>query len=194
MIPTKRWSGVFSTAALVGLLSVAPALAQQATDSKVNTAPTAAAGATSDPQKDSPAARLMPKGMMMGPGPIRAEALAALCDPRNAGFAGWRIDRFEQALTVTEEQAKKLEDFKTASAKALETIVAACPGEPPLTPTGRLEMMEKRLASLLEAVKTLRGAFDPFYASLTDEQKAKLTADERGRGWRWEQRAERPRR
>ncbi len=98
--------------------------------------------------------------------------------------------------TLTEEQAKKLEDFKTASAKALETIVAACPGEPPLTPTGRLEMMEKRLASLLDAVKTLRGAFDPFYASLTDEQKAKLTADERGRRWRWEhaERADRPRR
>ena len=46
-------------------------------------------------------------------------------------------------------------------------------------------MMEKRYAALLDATKALRMAFDPFYASLTDEQKARLTADHRGRGWRW---------
>ena len=38
---------------------------------------------------------------------------------------------------------------------------------------------------MLQAVKTLRPAFDVFYASLNDEQKAKL--DEAGpRRWGWQ--------
>ena len=46
--------------------------------------------------------------------------------------------------------------------------------------------MEKRLTAQLDAVKALRTSFDPFYASLSDEQKARLAADPRGRFWRWE--------
>jgi hypothetical protein len=89
-------------------------------------------------------------------------------------------------LSLTDEQKTKLEDFKAASAKALDDLVKSCPKDVPLTPTGRLEMMEKRYTALLDATKALRAAFDPLYASLTDEQKARLTADQRGRGWRWQ--------
>jgi Spy/CpxP family protein refolding chaperone len=127
----------------------------------------------------------------MGPGTLRPEAMSVMCDPRSAGFTGWRIERLEQALSLTEEQKQKLEDMKAASVKAVETIVKACPAEAPITASGRLELMERRLTALLDATKTLRAAFDPFYASLTDEQKARMTADERGRRWRWERSAER---
>jgi hypothetical protein len=46
--------------------------------------------------------------------------------------------------------------------------------------------MEKRLEAMLLAVKTLRPAFESFYATLTDEQKARLgEAGPRRWGWRW---------
>jgi hypothetical protein len=45
--------------------------------------------------------------------------------------------------------------------------------------------MEKRLEAMLAAVKTVRPAFDAFYASLTSEQKTAL--DRVGpRHWRWQ--------
>jgi hypothetical protein len=51
---------------------------------------------------------------------------------------------------------------------------------------GRMELMEKRLDAMLQAVKIVRPAFDSFYASLTDEQKTRLnTSSGPGRFWRW---------
>ncbi len=43
--------------------------------------------------------------------------------------------------------------------------------------------MEKRIAAILRAVTLVRPAFDAFYASLSDEQKARLDAGPRR--WRW---------
>jgi hypothetical protein len=166
--------------ALAALVSPGPASAQQPARPGSNTA-----GATDQSNPDQKRS-LMPKGMMMGPQAINEDALGRLCDPRTAGFTGWRVAQFERQLSLTDEQKTRLEDFKAASAKALDDLVTSCPKEVPLTPSGRLEMMEKRYTALLEATKALRTAFDPFYASLTDEQKARITADERGRGWRWQ--------
>ena len=48
----------------------------------------------------------------------------------------------------------------------------------------RRELMEKRLETMLAAMKTVRPAFDAFYATLSAEQKAKL--DQAGpRRWGW---------
>ena len=63
-------------------------------------------------------------------------------------------------------------------------ISAACPQDIPASAPARLEAMEKRLDTMLQAIKTVRPAFDAFYATLTDEQKAKLNgAGPRGWGW-----------
>jgi hypothetical protein len=45
--------------------------------------------------------------------------------------------------------------------------------------------MEKRLDTMLQAVRTVRPAFDAFYATLTSEQKTALNrAGPRHWGWR----------
>jgi LTXXQ motif family protein len=184
--PSRALAGAVALAALL----VTPAFAQQ-------TAPTqpAPAGAQAGPptstvpsnlSQSEPKPQYMPPGMMMGPASMSADATGRACDPRSAGFTGWRIAAFEKALDLSEDQKKKLEDFKAASAKALDAMVTDCSTKTVLTPTGQLEAMEKRLAAQLEAVKALRTSFDPFYASLSDEQKARLAADPRGRFWRWE--------
>ena len=86
----------------------------------------------------------------------------------------------------TEAQRAALKELKTASIKAADTIAAACPPSLPETPTDRLELMEKRLDAMLHAVKTVRPAFDAFYATLTSDQKAALNrVGPRRWGWRW---------
>jgi hypothetical protein len=113
-----------------------------------------------------------------------------MCSPRAAGLAEWRIARIEQRVQPTDEQRPKLNELREASAKAAKIMTAACPTEIPQSPVARLELMEKRLNTMLEAVKVVRPAFEAFYKSLTSEQQARLNvAGPRGwgwRGWRWQ--------
>ena len=128
-------------------------------------------------------------GMMMGPGMMRGRGMAGrFCSPGAAGFSGWRIAAIEQAIKPDEAQQKKLDEFKAASAKAAETMRNACPTDIPATPSARMDLMEKRMEAMLQAIKTVRPAFDGFYNSLTDEQKAKLNATSPGARRFWQDR------
>ncbi len=189
--PSRAIAGAVALAALL----VTPAFAQQTAPNQGAPTQAAPTGAQANPPtttapsnlaQTEPKPQYMPPGMMMGPATMSPDAMGRQCDPRSAGLTGWRIASFEKALDLTEDQKKKLEEFKAASAKALDAMVADCSTKTVLTPTGQLEAMEKRLTAQLDAVKALRSSFDPFYASLSDEQKARLAADPRGRFWRWE--------
>jgi hypothetical protein len=104
-------------------------------------------------------------------------------------MAEWRIDRLERIIKPTDAQRAKLDDLKAASAKSVETMRATCNTELPATVPGRMEAMEKRLEAMLQAVKSVRPAFDAFYGTLTDEQKQRLNANTGpGRFWRWRDR------
>ena len=125
------------------------------------------------------------RGMMMGPGMMGGSGMGAMCDPRGAGLAEWRMERIERLISPTEAQRAALDDLRTASAKAAEIVAAACPREFPASATARLELMEKRLDAMQRAIKTVRPAFDAFYATLNEEQKARInTSGPRHWGWR----------
>jgi hypothetical protein len=126
---------------------------------------------------------------MMGPGMMGRGGFRRACDAGAAGFAGWRTDRVEQTLNLTEAQRAKFDEFKAASEKAIETARAACPSETPSTTIGYMQAMEKRLDAISGAVKTIRPSLEAFYATLSDEQKAALdTSSGRGRFWHWHDR------
>jgi LTXXQ motif family protein len=128
---------------------------------------------------------MMGPGMMMGPGPMGHGGLSGMCSPAAAGFAGWRIDRLEQLIKPTEAQRSKFDELKAASNKASEAMRLACPTEVPATTVGRMEAMEKRMDAMLQSIKTMRPALEAFYATLSDEQKARLDSPPgRGRFWR----------
>lgn len=123
-------------------------------------------------------------GMMMGPGMMGMGGFGFMCNPRSAGFAEWRMEEIEAAVRPTEAQRAALGELRAASTKAAETIAASCPASLPAKSTERLELMERRLESMLQAVKIVRPAFDSFYALLDDRQKARL--DMTGpRQWGW---------
>lgn len=126
----------------------------------------------------------MGPGMMMGPGRWSRGGMRGMCSPQAAGFGAWRLEQIEQVVKPDDRQRKAFDDLRAASDKAAKTLSEACPNEIPRTVSARLAFMETRMSAMLDAVKTVRPAFDAFYATLGDEQKRKLD-ESRPRRWGW---------
>jgi hypothetical protein len=93
------------------------------------------------------------------------------CGGLAPGVTDLPIQRIEQSIHPTGNQVPGLERLKAASSGANDILKASCPGEIPLTPPGRLDVVEKRLGAMIQAVQVVRGPLDDFYNSLTDEQR-----------------------
>ncbi len=88
-------------------------------------------------------------------------------------------DEIARAITLTDEQQFDLDKLKQASSKAAEELQASCSKQAPRAIEGRLQDAHRRVASLIQAVEIIRPAMDSFYASLSDQQKAALSAQAR---------------
>lgn len=113
-----------------------------------------------------------------------------VCRGDVAEKADHMLVRIEHRVKPTDDQKAAFDEFKTAARSAAGKLREACPkspertenGErpPAKTPIERLAQAQTGLETSLEALKTFRPAAEKFYATLSDEQKAKL--DRRGRG------------
>ena len=136
----------------------------------------------------------MGPGMMSGPGMrghwmMGRRGFGAMCHPGASGFAEWRADRIAELVKLTDAQRGKFDEFKAASIKSAEVMRNACQADVPETIVGRTEAMEKRMDTMLQAIRTMRPALEAFYATLSDEQKARLDSNYgRGRFGRWRDR------
>jgi hypothetical protein len=172
MNPRKLFAGaLFAGCALAVMSAASPALAQ----------------AGSMAGKASRGYVLMP-GVMTGPGAIGPIGRRRFCDARSAGLTQLRTDWVARLLKPNEAQDKALDALAEASGKAIDMFAASCPRRAPRlqTATAQFEMMERRMDTAVQAVKTVRPAFDAFYGALDDRQKAKV--DELGpkrSGWLW---------
>jgi LTXXQ motif family protein len=133
---------------------------------------------------------------MMGPGMMGPGGMwgGGMCSPRGAGLAEWRVARIDRLVRPTDAQRPKLEELRKASVRAGEIIAAACPTDIPQSPVARLELMEKRMNAMLEALKVVRPAFTEFYNALDANQQSQLNVAGprrwgwQGQGWqRWRQ-------
>jgi hypothetical protein len=102
--------------------------------------------------------------------------LVQFCDERTPGVTDLPIDRIARAVQPTPAQRAALDNLRDASAKAADELKAKCPSYQALTPTGRVETMEKRLEATLGAIRTVQPALTKFYDSLSDEQKARFNS------------------
>ncbi|MBN8956718.1 MAG: Spy/CpxP family protein refolding chaperone [Rhizobiales bacterium] len=112
-------------------------------------------------------------------------ALAPLCSPRLGEAVDFYLEGIDEIVQPTNAQRPKYDDLKQAASKAREEAANGCNAEVPITPTGRLEVIQARLDAVLRAVRTLRPALDAFYESLSDEQKAhfnQMVGEPRRRG------------
>jgi hypothetical protein len=96
------------------------------------------------------------------------------CGGDKAGLTSLPIEAIEDAVQPKGDQQAALDRLNEASGKAVDALQAACPDTIPLTPVGRLEVMEQRLDAMVTAANTVKPALDDFYASLSPEQKARF--------------------
>jgi hypothetical protein len=151
--------------------------------------------ATAAAQPTAPGPGIMGPGMMTGPGMMgswmmgRRGGLGGTCNPAATGFVEWRADRLVEAIKLSDAQRARFDEFKAASIKSAEVMRNACLTDVPDTIVARTEAMEKRMDTMLQAVKTMRPALEAFYATLSDEQKSRIDSNSgRGRFWRWRDR------
>jgi hypothetical protein len=101
---------------------------------------------------------------------------AELCGAAAPGLTEWPVDEIANAIEPTREQRMLLDDLIRASDKAAEMLRAACPRSLPVTPIGRLDVMERQLAALEQAVQAVQPALEKFYGSLSDDQRERFNA------------------
>jgi hypothetical protein len=103
-----------------------------------------------------------------------ASKAAEMCKQPKQGLANLPIEKIEDAINPTDAQETELNRLQEATTQAVSIMQAACPDETPITPPGRLDVMEKRLQAMIDAAKTVKPTLESFYASLTSEQKARF--------------------
>ncbi|MGC1345044.1 MAG: Spy/CpxP family protein refolding chaperone [Methyloceanibacter sp.] len=84
------------------------------------------------------------------------------------------MQEIEQNLKPNPQQKTALDQLSTASSTAASELEKSCPTETPQNPADRIDAIAKRLNAMIEAVNTVRPALNTFYASLSDEQKARF--------------------
>ena len=104
-----------------------------------------------------------------------APNLAQLCGPNNA-VPAIAVDRISSVVKPDDKQRQALNALRDAAGKADDAVLASCPKAAPLTPTGRLDAVKARLQAMANAVDTVKPPLQDFYASLSDDQKAKMDA------------------
>ena len=117
---------------------------------------------------------LGPKNTATNAEASEASQAADACKQPKQGLANLPIEKIEDVVNPTDAQEAELNKLQDATNKAVSIMQAACPDETPLTPPGRLAVMEKRLQAMSDAAKTVKPALESFYATLTAEQKARF--------------------
>ncbi len=96
------------------------------------------------------------------------------CEQLAAVLRGWPVREIERDVRLSGPQRVAFYEFVTASLKAADTLVSACPGDTALTPIGRMETMRKRLAAVRAATAAIRPALMRFYEALDQGQKVRF--------------------
>jgi len=106
----------------------------------------------------------------------QSREFAEICGERPPGLTDWPTERMVRAVQPGGAQSAALDALKTVSVEAAGALDAACPGEVPTSPIGRLDAMELRLDAMLWAIALVRPAVETFLRSLRDDQQEHVRA------------------
>lgn len=109
-----------------------------------------------------------------GHGSVAPQDVASLCGAQPGDVAALPVQRIEQVVKPTAQQQAAFDSLKQVSQKVTDDLSASCPAQQPQTPVARLDAVKTRLDAMLTAMKAVRPPLEAFYASLSDEQKAKF--------------------
>ena len=100
--------------------------------------------------------------------------MVTACSQQGGGFIDLPVQRIEQVVQPSAQQQSAFNDLKKAAQKASDQLQSSCPTAVPKSPVARVDTVETRLAAMADAIKSVRPDLQNFYASLSDEQKAKF--------------------
>jgi hypothetical protein len=100
--------------------------------------------------------------------------MAAACSQQGGSFIDLPVQRIEQVVQPTAQQQSAFDNLKKAAQKAGDQLQASCPTAVPKSPVARIDTVETRLRAMTDAIKSVRPDLQNFYASLSDEQKARF--------------------
>jgi hypothetical protein len=100
--------------------------------------------------------------------------MVAACSQQAGSFIDLPAQRIEQVVQPTSQQQSAFDDLKKAAQKAGDQLESSCPTAVPKSPVARVDTVETRLTAMADAIKSVRPDLQNFYASLSDEQKAKF--------------------
>jgi hypothetical protein len=97
-----------------------------------------------------------------------------LCGQQAGGFINLPVQRIEQVVQPTAQQQSAFDDLKRATQNASEQLQSSCPTAVANSPMARLDIFETQLKAMADAIQTVRPSLKNFYASLSDDQKARF--------------------
>jgi LTXXQ motif family protein len=100
--------------------------------------------------------------------------IAALCSAQPGNVTDLPVQRIEQVVQPNGQQQDAFNALKKAADDAADQLKGSCPSEIPQAPVARLDAVKARLAAMVTAMNTVRPKLATFYASLSDDQKAKF--------------------
>jgi LTXXQ motif family protein len=101
--------------------------------------------------------------------------LAVLCGQQSGDVTSLPVDRIQQVVQPnSKDQQDAFDALKQASHDVGEQLQASCPTQVPQTPVARLDVVKTRLQAMVDAMNAIRPKLQAFYASLSDEQKARF--------------------
>jgi LTXXQ motif family protein len=104
------------------------------------------------------------------------EQLIRGCIQESTELKTWPLDLVAQTVSPDEGQRNALEQMRSVTAKAGDTLASSCPSDVPAALPARFDALEQGLGSFIEALDSVRPTVELFYNSLNDEQKARLVA------------------
>src|SRR5262249_1482400 len=105
---------------------------------------------------------------------LSAANMTAACSQQGGGFIDLPVQRIDQVVQPTAQQQNAFNDLKKAAQKASDQLQSSCPTAVPKSPVARVDTVQTRLTAMADAIKSVRPDLQNFYASLSDEQKAKF--------------------
>jgi LTXXQ motif family protein len=100
--------------------------------------------------------------------------MAAACGQQAGSFIDLPVQRIEQVVQPTAQQQSAFNDLKKATQKASDQLQSSCPTAVPKSPVARVDTVGTRLTAVADAIKSVRPDLQNFYASLSDDQKARF--------------------
>ena len=99
--------------------------------------------------------------------------MADLCN-RQGGFIDLPVQHIEEVVQPTAQQQSVFDDLKKETQNADDQLKSSCQTAVPNSPVARLDTIKARLSAMADAIKAVRPNLEKFYASLSDDQKARF--------------------